>query len=221
MDQLEFSVSSSSADGKRTRFNEPEARAGLVDFFRLGRYLPAGIPSLDIQQVTTLFAERRVAVTMGGPWRINALRQSGLSAERLAEIGIASPPGPAYVGGTNIVIWQHTRHAREAFELVRALNTKATAVTYSQFSSFLPARMDVLSAPPYSTDPQYQAFVQAIKSGRTTSHHRLWSLLEEKVNAGLHEIWVEIMKQPDLDLEGVVMARLEPIRRRLDLTLNN
>jgi multiple sugar transport system substrate-binding protein len=210
-----------SADGKRTRFNAPEARAGLVDYFRLGRYLPTGMPSLDIQQVSDLFAERQAAVTMGGPWRLDGVRQRGLPPDTLEQIGVASPPGPAYVGGTNLVIWQHTPHAREAFELVRTLNTKPVATNYGQFTNFLPARMDVLTGPPYSTSPHYQALVQAAKNGRTTSHHRLWSLVEEKINGGLHEIWAEVLKQPDLDLDAAVASHLEPVRRRLDLTLNN
>ena len=210
-----------SADGKQSCFNAPEARAGLADYFRLGRYMPPGLTSISIGQVADMFSQRQVAVTMGGPWRLDALRQRGLPPETLAKIGVAPPPGPAYVGGTNLVIWQHTRHMREAFELVRHLNTKPILANYSQFTNFLPARTSVLAGPPYSTVPHYQALVRALKSGRTTSHHRLWSLVEEKVNVALHEIWNQVLQSPEPDLEAVLTAHLEPISRRLDLTLNN
>jgi multiple sugar transport system substrate-binding protein len=210
-----------SADGKRTRFNEPAARAGLADYFRLGRYLPPGAAVLSMEQMAGMFSQRQVAVTMAGLWRLNALRQSGLPPEALAQLGIASPPGPAYVGGANLVIWQHTHHSREAFELVRYLNTKSVAASYAQFSGFLPARMDMLAGPPYSTDPHYQALVQAAKNGRSTARHRLWSLVEEKVSIILHELWAKVLKEPELDLEAALAAQLEPLSHRLDLTLNN
>jgi multiple sugar transport system substrate-binding protein len=210
-----------SPDGKRTCFNDPAGRAGLADYFRLGRYLPPGLTSISIQQVADMFSRRQVAVTMGGPWRLLALRRSGLPPETLAKIGIASPPGPSYVGGANLVIWQHTRHAREVFEWVRYLNTKPVAASYCQATTFLPARLDVLAGPPYATEPHYQALVRAMKSGRTAVHHRLWSLVEEKINAGLHAIWVDVLEHPELDLEAVLTAHLEPISHRLDLTLGN
>ena len=38
---------------------------------------------------------------------------------------------------------------------------------------------------------------------------------------GLHAIWVDVLEHRELDLEAVLTAHLEPISRRLDLTLNN
>jgi multiple sugar transport system substrate-binding protein len=105
-------------DSSRTSFANHDALNGIVSYFRLHRYLPPGLVLAEEDQAFNLFETRQVAVSMSGPWRLMALTQP----ETRARLGLALPPGPPFVGGSNLVIWQHIAHsnAKDALELVRS-----------------------------------------------------------------------------------------------------
>jgi multiple sugar transport system substrate-binding protein len=207
-----------SADGKRPLFHQPEARTGLRAYFGLHRYMPPEPIGLTNDHILDLFLNRQTTAIMSGPWLLNALRAN---AEVSAHLGIALPPGPPFVGGLNLVIWQHIHSslARAAVELVQYLVTEQIQVEYSQLAGFLPARPDLLAQPPFSTDPYYQVLAEALKHGRAHTAIACWGLVEERLTVALNGIWAEIRRQPDRDLDALMAQYLEPLARRLAITL--
>src|SRR3972149_1108763 len=103
------------ADGKRVIFDEPQARAGMKAYFELHRYLAPEARYLNGIQSDAFFLQKQAAITITGPWEMYFNR----NAEAAAGWGLALPPGTPFVGGSNLVVWQHTRHEREALKLVK------------------------------------------------------------------------------------------------------
>jgi multiple sugar transport system substrate-binding protein len=210
-----------SARGRNALFGEPAALAGARAYFGLQRYLPPGIQHMDIAQVFNLFADRQAAVAMGTPnWLQLTRQQNSTSPDVLAYLGVALPPGPPFVGGSGLIVWRHSRNEWEAVDLVRQLLNKENQLEYCQRIGYLPARLDVLNEPPYSTDPHYQVMVQALEVGRSFPTFRLWGLVEERLSAALNEVWDIILGDPSQNLDAVIAGQLEPLSQRLDESLS-
>jgi multiple sugar transport system substrate-binding protein len=210
-----------SADGKRTLFTQPEALTGLRAFFNLRRYLPPNIQQLEVAQTVSLFTERRAAAAMGTPDWLNTIRnQERETPGILDRLGIALPPGPHYVGGSNLAIWGYTRREREAVELARHLTSKQVQREFCLQIGYLPVRIDALAEPPYATDPFFQVMGEALRAGRTYPTLPMWGLVEERLSNALIQIWAAVIANPDQGVDAVIIQRLEPLSRRLELTLS-
>jgi multiple sugar transport system substrate-binding protein len=210
-----------SAGGRNARFSEPAALAGTRVYFGLHRYLPPGIKDLEVDQIVNLFADRQAAVAMGTPNWLQLVRQRNKeNPDVLANLGVALPPGPPYVGGSSLVVWRHSRDEWDAVDLVRQLISQEAQLEFCRGTGYLPARLDVLNEQPYSADPHYQVIVKALKAGRSFPTFRLWGLVEERLSAALSEIWDIILDDPSQDLDAIIARQLEPLSRRLDETLS-
>lgn len=210
-----------SDDGKRTRFSEPEALAGTLAYFGLHRYMSPEMQNMSAARAGELFREGKVALVISGPWIMNlVLDQRSALPEVIDNLGVAPVPGIPFVGGEDLVIWAHTHHPREAVELVRFLTSREIQSTYFMpRHASLPARLEALEMPPFTTDPRYQTVVQSLKTGRSFRATYMWGLVEERIGAVLSELWRSILTDPGLDLAQVVTERLEELARRLDSIL--
>jgi multiple sugar transport system substrate-binding protein len=207
------------ADGKRTRFNEPEARAGMLACFRLHRYIAPAARNLDAAQVTELFRMGGVAVALAGHWLLDTMRQGGAAPVVSANLGLAIPPGVPFVGGTGLVLWRHCRHVREAVELVRFLSSDQAQAKYG-VQIGLPTRLAALERPPFTTDPGYKVIGQSLRIGRGFQATYMWGLVEEKLTAAVAELRAEVFANPDIDLEAVIAERMGALAARLDSILS-
>jgi ABC-type glycerol-3-phosphate transport system substrate-binding protein len=162
-------------------------------------------------QTTTMFNDGRAAVTMGANGWLLDMRERGI----LPDIGIAPPPGPAYVGGSNLVIWRYTNRARVALELVRFLTSHQIQLDFCSQAGPLPVRLDVLDGPPYTTDPHYRVTVEALRTGRPYPSFVQWGLVEDRLSAAFIRLWDDILADPGQDLEVVIARHLKPVARRL------
>jgi len=207
------------ADGRRTLFNAPEARAGLQAYLSLYPYLTPNARELTDPQVIKLFLDRRAAVTLSGSWLPADLRRQGAPPELMARLGAALPPGPAFVGGSNLVVWQSTPYPELALKLIQALLSPPVQAEYGQSVGQLPVRLEVLAQPPFSTDPHFQVIVQALKTGRPLPRTPRWGVVEERLVATLTHIVDDLYAQPEEKLEAIISKHLDPLARRLDLIL--
>jgi multiple sugar transport system substrate-binding protein len=210
-----------SAGGRNARFSEPAALAGARAYFGLHPSLPPGIQHMDVVQMVNLFADRQAAVAMGtSNWLQLTRQQHSASPDVLANLGVTLPPGPPFVGGSGLVVWRHSRQEWDAVDLVRQLVSKENQLKYCQSIGYLPARLDVLNEPPYSTDPHYQVIVKALDVGRPFPTFRLWGLVEERLSAALNKVWDIILDDPSQDLDAVIAGQLKPLSQRLEGTLS-
>jgi multiple sugar transport system substrate-binding protein len=209
------------ADGKQIFFDQPEAMQGFLAYFHLHRYMPPDLDHIpEGSQILNLFTTRRLAVVMGAcSWLGGIQSACGEKPDMAAKIGLALPPGPAFVGGSNLIVWQHTRHVQEAVDLVRFLISKQTQLDFCRAGSFLPARLDVLSEPPYATDVHYQVIVEALKTGRAFPMIPKWGDVEEKLGRGLVWLWDTLLANPGMDSAALVRPYIEATARRLAITL--
>jgi multiple sugar transport system substrate-binding protein len=206
-----------SADGKRLMFHLPEARAGLKAYFSLYRYMPA--QDQPVSRATELFARRQVAAWMTSLRFLWTIAPPDAPADVHARIGVALPPGPPLVGGSNLVIWQHSRHEQAALELVRFLVSSSAQKEYCQHIGVLPVRLDVLDQPPYSTNLHLQGYVRAMQHGRPFPTIRMAGMLEDRLATALGQISADVIARPDNDLDTLISSRLEPLARRLETAL--
>jgi multiple sugar transport system substrate-binding protein len=210
-----------SEDGKKILFDRPGAIEGFLSFFRLHRYMPPELDQLVTDnQAIDLFASRRVAAVMGPcVWFGKILDKVGQSSELAAKVGIASPPGPAFVGGSHLAIWQHTRRVDDACALVRFLTSKRMQLDYCHLTGFIPVRSDVLAESRYMKDARYQAMVEALRTGRSFPLVPRWGDVEEKLDYGLVWLWNTLLANPDQNLEALVKPYIKATARRLMVTL--
>jgi multiple sugar transport system substrate-binding protein len=209
-----------SADGKRILFDQPEAMRGFLAYFRLHRYMPPDLEHVpEGSQILDLFTSRRLAVMMGAcSWLDTILSAPGESLD-VAAIGLALPPGPAFVGGSNLIVWQHTRRAQEAVALVRFLIAQQTQLDFCRAGSFLPARVDALSEPLYTDDVHYRVIVEALKTGRAFPMIPRWGDVEGELGKGLVWLWNTLLASPGMDSGALVKPYIEATAQRLAIML--
>ncbi len=203
-----------SKDGRHTLFSQPQARAGIRAYFDLARYLAPPARDLDDTQSDALFCEGRAAVTLSGPWLLRFASQ-----QVMANTGVTSPPGVPFVGGSHLVSWKHAVYQIAATRLIRFLTSRQVQATLAQHAGLLPTRSEVLSSPPFAHDPFYQVVAHSLQRGRSFGSTPLWGLVEDKLNEVFSELWADLLSRPDLDLDQAIADRLEPLARKLDLTL--
>jgi multiple sugar transport system substrate-binding protein len=205
--------------GKRIEFTEPAARAGLSAYFGLQRYLAADMRSLNDQETDRLFLQGRATVTISDPGLLHSMAAGGSTTVETDQIRTALPPGVPFVGGSNLVVWRHTRQERLAFELVKFLTSQATQSVYSTHARSLPVRLDALSNPPFSTDPLYKSIVEALKSGQSYRINRLWGMVEERLIVEFSQIWAALFANPAADVDALIDKHLQPLAERLNVVL--
>lgn len=208
-----------SADGRCTQFNAPAARAGILAYFNLRRFMPPS--GLDAGQALAAFLQGQSAVTIAkyGLFLSQVQEPYDAAPQVVANLAVAPVPAIPFVGGSNLVIWKHSRHPREAVELVRFLTAQHVQSHYIPQAGLLPARLSALGEAIFTNDPS-QVISETLKIGRGFSATYMWGLVEERLAATLGEMWEEILANPDLDVERVVTERVGTLAERLDDTLS-
>lgn len=205
--------------GKRTLFSEPAARAGIQSYFALGRYLAPEAQNLDDAQVHDVFLHNpEAAVTLGTVQLFLTAREQKLS-ELTSQLGVVPFPGPAYLGGSYLIVWKHTPQVEAALKLVRFLTQTPAQVRYSQSVGLIPVRLDALTQLASINDPLWQAAIQAVRQSRSLPAMRSWGIIGDKLTLELGALWTDVLSQPNLDLGAAIQRRLEPLAKRLDLSL--
>lgn len=208
-----------SAEGHQVLLGQPEACEGLLAYFRLSRYMPPGVEQVEGFDASELFTRRQLAVVMGSSGWLPGFYEQSTNSDVMAHLGVATPPGPAFVGGGALIVWQHTHHVNHAVNLIRFLVDRPVQVDCFLGEGALPVRLDLLSEPSFATNPHRRVLVEALKSGRTFPVIPNWAEVEERLNNAFIWLWDELMKDPEQDLEGLVVPYLEGTARRVAVTL--
>lgn len=206
----------SNAGSKLTGFNSPQAYAGFRAYFDLQRHLTPPARGLDTDDAESLFLNGQAAITISDPGLVYVIRHGAAAPEVVDHARAALPPGVPFVGGSNLIVWKHTHHEKEAIELIHYLTKRSVQTAYSAHARSLPVRLDSLGDQPFSIDPMYKPMVEALKIGRSYRVNRLWGLVEKKLFNELNQIWSEIFARPDLDIEAAIEGHLKPLGKELD-----
>lgn len=208
-----------SADGERILFDRPEACEGILAFLRLRRHMPPDARNVEEIDARNLFVARQVAVIMGiGGW-LQWMYNHASIPDVADKLGVAIPPGPAFVGGSNLVVWQHSCQAQEAVDLIRFLVSKEAQLDYCHHAGLLPVRPDVFAEPPYATDPHYQTIGEALRTGRAFPVVPKWEIIEGKLADAMIWLWNALLAASDQDVDALIIPYVRSVARRLTESL--
>jgi ABC-type glycerol-3-phosphate transport system substrate-binding protein len=179
---------------------------------------------LDLNQAQDLFWQGQAAVVLSWPRRQLRNLQELADPQVAANLGVALTPGVSWIGGTDLVVWQHVSrfsraHETLVLELIRFLTSQSFQSTYGQRTNYLPVRHDVLDAPPFGTDPVYRTMAQGLRAGRTFPSIAAWGLIEDKIMPTLEQIWKDVLSGSPQDLDAIIAKHIEPLAQRLDVAL--
>ena len=184
-------------------------------YFRLGRYLVPEARNLGEDEVNRLFRSGRAAVTLNGYWMLNI---DEMAADTRENFGVASMPGSPFVGGQDLIIWNHSRHVPAAIKLIQFLLFEEAGKELFPLYG-LPVSESGWENFPFNTG-FYPVFKKAILTGRGFQG-QLWGLVEKRLTDEFAEIWAEILKSPDSQLDIIVETRLNNLAQRLQLSMGS
>ena len=208
-----------SADGMRTAFCSEEAVAGIVSYFNLQRYMEYKHDSLD--SVLETFERKKASVIISGPWFYQRLRRNHTADELKETLGTALPPGPPFVGGSALVVWKgaDSEPQQSALEWAARLTSPQGQEAVCQSTGLLPVLRESFDSPPYSVDPHYEVFRQALKTGRPLPQVAYWGALEAELVHAFGNIWSDIKEDTTTSPERAVREHLVPCARKFDAAL--
>ena len=202
-----------SADGTKAMFMEPEALTGLKAYFGMLPFMAPESLKADYQTSNQLFVNRQSAIILGNGETATYI-VNNIPTEMRSRLGVALPFGVPLVGGSSLVVWASSRYGQAAVNLVQFLAGRTAQAAYPISLGHLPVRLDVLSEPPYSTDPILQVFSEALRRGRAFPITKLSGLLEENLGNALVNIWASLFSDPTANLEDLITRNLLPVARR-------
>ena len=148
----------------------------------------------------------------------------GLNSEHLSNLGVALPPGPPFVGGSNLVVWKRVAgEARDvALSWIAHLVSPRVQMAVSNAAGLLPVLKDVLDDPVYNEDPHYSVFKRALETGRALANITKWGgTIEEELVRAVGGIWGDIKDDPRVDVPSTVLRYLSPVAKHSDAMLRN
>lgn len=205
-------------DGKRMLFDQPAFLAAARQFFDLLRHLsPAGRDLLQ-EHKESLFVQGKSAFTVGNA---NLLERYGPAAPEVQDnLSAAVIPGEHFAGGSNLVIWSHSRNPEAALELVEYLTSEPVLKQLSRVSNTIPTRLSILEAAVAQPDVVLRAVAKSIYTGRSYPSGALWGMVGEQLANVLLALGMERVRKPQDDLDALLKKHIEPLTRRINLSLS-
>jgi multiple sugar transport system substrate-binding protein len=209
------------ADEKHMSFTQPATLAGMMSYFDLFHYLSPDIPHLSQEQTLELFVSGKAAVTIAGADIPYGWLRGNIVPEEVREnLGIAVIPGVPWIGGDNLVIWQHTQlspeRERVAVALVNFLTSRRTQQINAQAEIVnLPTRLDSQQSLPLQGTMITQMIIQSLRVGRAYAPMSMWGRIEHQLGLALGQAAEEVVA--GMESEIALRKYLVPLERRLEL----
>jgi multiple sugar transport system substrate-binding protein len=211
-----------SSDGKKAIFNQPAAFTALRTFLEFYRYLPPAA-NLDMDQCVQMFAQGEAAMTVADVRSANSLHQLGAAPQIIENLGTANFSRVPWVGGSNLVIWQHIQASvekeRAALAWIKYLTSDAGQSKFSQLVGTIPARTSALSVTLPAGHPLKSTLEQAGQTGRGYPKIGIWQRIELQLSLEIGEMIQAIWADPNVDIEAQLHQHIDYLARRLDLAL--
>lgn len=205
-----------SADHRRTQFDATAVRASIQAYFDLVTFMSQEMHNLDDHGMHAAYRRGEAASVLTGTWLLGSL---GTRPEVEAQTRYTLPPGVPYLGGSQLVIWKHTRQPASVLALVNYLASAEVQQQFSQSTGLLPTRLDVLSQETFQHDPFYQRVTEGLKQARAFPVFPLWGMVENRLTEAFTAIWGEILSSPTPDIHAIVDKHLFMTAKRLNATL--
>lgn len=208
-----------SADGRSVLFDQPEGLSGFQSYFHLLRIIsPEGLQILDKLGTTECFQRGHAPIAIAGHWLHPRTAPAGSVPE--TNWGVTRLPGLPFVGGSNLVIWKHTRADQSALALIRTLTGIEASSNYGDSTGILSARAAGLYSSARQADRFLRTMYESIQTGRSYPNLPLWGLVEERLVNAMVKIWDALCSDPDMDVDETVSQTLQKVARGLNVTLS-
>jgi ABC-type glycerol-3-phosphate transport system substrate-binding protein len=204
-------------DGKRVLFDQPEALAGICRYYGLLRRLSPAAHQMMRERKSSLFLQGQSAIYFG---TLNMYHSRARSPKVVQKNWrMASLPGEHFMGGSNLVVWNHTRNDREALELVRFLTSAAIQQRCTLPLATASPRLSALATIENSQDRNISAYVEAVRTGRAYDNVPMWGLIEYRLLPVLLQLGTAAISDEDIDLDTLIRKQIETLASRLNITL--
>ncbi len=211
--------------GTEVAFDSPKAIEGLTAWLETYRAVSQTYKYLEMGDCSDLFQEGRAAAILIDIQRANTLIDIAKNPLVQENLGMGSLTNVPWAGSGNFVIWDHVRghHEREsaALELVKFLTNKESNLRWKHNCGHMPARVDALEEIYPLGNPLHEPMELASRQGRTYYNIPLWRRIEFQLSQTLGATVKEAYENPAVDSASILRAQLEPLARRLNLTLSN
>lgn len=208
-----------STDGNRNWFNLNETIDATVKFMSLLRYCtPQGLRFLDAEGIYSAMHKGLAAMTVGGLWMKQYSPDFTLD-HAYQQIEPELLPGPSFIGGSNLVVWKHSRRQRAAVEFAKYLASIPVVAKLAAPTNYVPSRWLAVSDQPPYTLRKYQLASRAVLTGKTFPNVPLWGALEEQINTAIVQIWAMFLADPGLDLRQAVSTIFTQANHQLNAKL--
>ncbi|MBN1666991.1 MAG: extracellular solute-binding protein [Anaerolineales bacterium] len=212
-----------SEDGKKPRFNEPEAKEGIYQYFLTQLpFMTEESHDLGDTESANLFAQGKAASIYSGYWLFDMIQNNpDLPSEVIQNVGIAKFPLPAFIGGSHLVLWRDSHHSGDAIALVEHLTSRAIQATLPGRFSQIPARLDALADTFPESDPNSKAILESLKTGQTFTAPYMWGMVESRLLPTIVGTWKELCENPEMDLKNRLDQRLDGLANRLQTAFSS
>ena len=192
-------------NNKECSLYSPEAANGLSFLVNLviKGYVPEACLEQNTSQVENAFNNGEYAIIFTGSNELRALttpeEQGGAANTYVAKrFDIAPyPEGPkgkvTFVGGSNLSIFNKSKHKDEAWEVIKYLVGKKAQVEYSKRSGFLPSAIEAFDDPYFTQDVRRSVYREAVKYGRAYPCIPEWAQIEQPLNRRFGIMWEHVL----------------------------
>ncbi len=203
-------------------FDQPEAIDGITAYFRLHRFLA---PLSSGETVEKVFSERRAAAMVTPVhYHIHLLHGEDPygTSDLLPLLGCAQLPGPAFVGGTSFVIWQHasSKATQIALDLLAQFLSAPDMTEYCYETHMLPSRIEGFLHPYLAADPFLTVLKTSIETGRTHHLTRLWMVIADRLSGTCRTISNELLQNLDQDERCLVEKHIHVLANRMRMSFS-
>jgi multiple sugar transport system substrate-binding protein len=213
-----------SNDGKKLLINTSKSRRGIRNHYDLINFMPPECRNSSHEIVSELFATRKIAAMIGGPWLFAYLR-SVLTPTMSDLVRVVPPPGPPFVGGSVYVRWKHTRKADLTWKLIKALSEKDFNFAFSTSSSWLPCHTGAWSDEFLRQNKNNPEYLKSIQNGRCVPPVRLWGMIEDRLTQAFGGMWEDLYAVSEdarsASVDKIMTKHLEPLAARLETILSH
>ena len=180
-------------DGRRGNFSSPDFRRALefyAQMFRKG-WAPA-MSDAAISNVWTEFGRGYFSFYISGPWNIEEFKRR-LPPERQRDWMTAPLPGPdgpgaSTAGGSSLVIFRSSRHARAAWRMIEYLSEPAVQVRFHALSGNLPPRRSPWTDPHLAGDVYARAFRDQLERARPAPKIPEWERIVSEMQLTAEQV---------------------------------
>jgi multiple sugar transport system substrate-binding protein len=211
-------------DGTTVLFNNPQAMQGLKSWLDIYTAVRAPHKGFSQPEIFDLFRQGCAAAVLANIHGANTFVDAQSNSLVRDNLGVAPVTDLPWTGGGSFVIWEHVRHnpqqEQAAVELVKFLASKDINVRYQRETASMPSRIDALKEIYPDGNPVREAVMMTATKGRHYYNTPTWRRIEYQLSEELGLIVNETLNNPTADTEAILHAHLDPLARRLNLTLH-